>query len=145
MKVKYILVDKPGDIEVTVKGYQKDPALESIKTFFDHQTGLVIGQKDGRKYRIQYTDIYYIEIQEEKTILFTEADSYFCPLRLYEIVAWGNPFIRISKSVIINVMKLKSFKPLLNSKLEATLTNGDRVEVSRMYIQELKKIIGGQK
>jgi DNA-binding LytR/AlgR family response regulator len=142
MKVKFILTEQKEPLEVTVKGHQGDPAIEKLKTFFEQQTGFTLGKKEGSQYRIPYQDIFYIESQEEKTILYTHHDSYLSPYRLYEIEAWGDPFTRISKSVIVNLNHLQSFKPLFNSKLEASMTNGDRLEVSRMYLQEIKRKLG---
>jgi DNA-binding LytR/AlgR family response regulator len=64
------------------------------------------------------------------------------PFRLYEIEAWGDPFVRINKSTIVNLTHLSSFKPMLNTRLEASLENGDRLEVSRMYLPIIKVKLG---
>ncbi|MBM3909964.1 MAG: LytTR family transcriptional regulator DNA-binding domain-containing protein, partial [Firmicutes bacterium] len=54
----------------------------------------------------------------------------------------GDPFVRVNKSTILNLHVLKSFRPLLNSKLEAMLDNGDLLEISRMYVKVIKTKLG---
>jgi DNA-binding LytR/AlgR family response regulator len=143
MKVKLILTSKPSPLEVTMKGHPEDPSFQALKQHLENHQKLAIAKKDNETYRIPFLDIYFIESQEEKTLLFTKTDSFMSNLRLFEIEQWGNPFIRVSKTTIINLQYLQSVKPLLNSKLEATLVNGDRIEISRHYLQALKETLKG--
>jgi DNA-binding LytR/AlgR family response regulator len=145
MKIKYVPLETPDELEVTIKGHRDDPQVVAFKNYLEQFQGFTIAKKDGQQFRLNLNQIFYIESQGEKTILYTETDSFLSPFRLYEIEAWGEPFVRISKSVIVNLNHLQSFKPLINSKLEATLTNGDRLEVTRMYLADLKNILGGKK
>ena len=46
---------------------------------------------------------------------------------------------------IKNCAFIKSFRPLLNSKLEAMLDNGDLVEISRLYLKAIKLKLGALK
>jgi DNA-binding LytR/AlgR family response regulator len=145
MKVKFILEEAPTPTEVTIKGQSTHPEIQKLKRLFQQFQGTTVAKKDDNQFRLNLQEIYYVESQEEKTIIFTKDDSYLSTLKLYEIESWGDPFVRISKSVILNFQYLQSFKPLFNSKLEATLTNGDRVEVSRNYLPIIKaKLQGGQ-
>lgn len=51
-------------------------------------------------------------------------------------------FIRISKQCIINLKKVRSLKADVNRKIRVTLQNGERIIVSRMYSDELRKRLG---
>ena len=50
--------------------------------------------------------------------------------------------MRISKSCILNVMTLKNVRALLNGKMEAELENGEKVIVTRHYVETLKQKLG---
>jgi DNA-binding LytR/AlgR family response regulator len=142
MKIKWISGKKGEEVTITVTGHDEDPEMDQLKATFSKTLGYVVGKKESRQFRIPYMDIYYLESQDEHTILYTSKDSFIIPFRLYEVESWGDPFLRINKSTVINLNHLSSFKPMLNSKLEAALDNGDRLEVSRMYLPTIKDKLG---
>jgi DNA-binding LytR/AlgR family response regulator len=142
MKIKWIAGKIGEEVTITITGHDDDPELDQLKTIFSKTLGYVVGKKESRQYRIPYHDIYYLESQDEHTVLYTSKDSFIIPFRLYEIESWGDPFVRINKSTVINLNHLSSFKPMLNSKLEALLDNRDRLEVSRMYLPVIKVKLG---
>ena len=142
MKIKWISGKIGEELTITVIGHDDDPEMERLKATFSKTLGYVVGKKESRQYRIPYFEIYYLESQDEHTILYTNQDSFISPFRLYEIESWGDPFVRINKSTVVNLTHLSSFKPMLNSKLEALLDNGDRLEVSRMYLPIIKGKLG---
>jgi len=129
----------------SIEAPEGHPDVERLKTFLVESKGTVIGKKNERQFRIPILDIYYFESQDEQTILFTKDDSYAVSEKLYEIESWGDPFIRVNKSTILNFHFIKSFRPLLNSKLEAMLDNGDLVEISRLYLKAIKLKLGALK
>jgi len=51
-------------------------------------------------------------------------------------------FLRISKSTIVNLSKVKSLTPSLSGRLEAALFNGEKVIISRQYVVGLKTKFG---
>ncbi len=142
MKIKFIHSASKAEPEVTIEAPEGHPDVERLKTFLVESQGTVIGKKNDRQFRIPLIDIYYFESRDEQTILFTKLDSFIINEKLYEIESWGDPFVRVNKSTIINFHFLKSFRPLLNSKLEAMLENGDLIEVSRLYLKVIKSKLG---
>jgi DNA-binding LytR/AlgR family response regulator len=54
----------------------------------------------------------------------------------------NSDFLRISKSVIVNLSKIKSLSPALSGRFEAALDNGEKVIISRQYVGDLKKRLG---
>jgi DNA-binding LytR/AlgR family response regulator len=94
-------------------------------------------------HRVSPSDIFYIETVDNKTFLYCESDVYEAKQKLYELEELRmTDFLRISKSVIVNLSKIKSLAPSMSGKLEATLKNGERVVISRQYVNELKKNLG---
>ena len=64
--------------------------------------------------------------------------------KLYELekIYEHTDFIRISKAMIVNVSKISKIVPMFNGRLEAVLSNGERVVISRQYVPDLKKKLG---
>ncbi|WP_370775305.1 LytTR family DNA-binding domain-containing protein [Anaerobutyricum hallii] len=52
------------------------------------------------------------------------------------------PFMRISKSMIINLDKIRHISPALGGRFEALLDNDEKVIISRQYVPILKDKLG---
>ena len=65
--------------------------------------------------------------------------------RLYELeeILREKHFLRVSKSTLLNLMKVSSIKPALNSRFIAVLPSGEQIVISRKYVPELKKALKG--
>lgn len=53
-------------------------------------------------------------------------------------------FLRVSKSLVLNLMKIKSIKPALNGRYSAILQSGEDVIISRKYVMHLKSALKGE-
>lgn len=102
------------------------------------------GIKDGNITLIDPVNVYYIEGVDNKVFLYCKQNVYESKLKLYEIEEEykNSSYIRASKSVILNVSKIKSISPAYSGRFEATLFNGEKVVISRQYVPELKKKLG---
>lgn len=96
--------------------------------------------KDGLV-SIPLESIYYIESVEKRTFLYLEAETFESKssLTALELQLSNTPFIRVSKNCILNTSYLKSVKAFANHRLEATLKNGERIIISRSYINDLRE------
>lgn len=61
--------------------------------------------------------------------------------KLYEIEKEfsDTDFLRISKSIIVNVSKITYIRPMLNGRFEAKLRNDEKIIISRQYVSALKE------
>jgi DNA-binding LytR/AlgR family response regulator len=102
------------------------------------------GIKDGNITMIDPANVYYFEGVDNKVFLYSKQNVYETKLKLYEIEdEYENTnFFRASKSVILNVTKIKSISPAYSGRFEALLFNGEKVVISRQYVPELKKKLG---
>ena len=98
------------------------------------------GKKDGVTVPIGIEEILYFESVDKKTFIYTETDVLETPLRLYmlEERLINSSFFRASKNAIINLNKIASLKPEFGGRMEATLTSGERIMISRQYLPTLK-------
>lgn len=102
------------------------------------------GMKDGNIVMIDPANVYYFEGVDNKVFLYCKQNVYETKLKLYEIEEEyrNTDFFRASKSVILNVSKIKSISPAYSGRFEAQLFNGETVVISRQYVPELKKKLG---
>jgi len=148
--------DKPMDIEVKLihpdeNEYVKigchkiDERIDEITRFIKSRQGNLEGYTEGDMYSIPIADVYYIESVDDRTFLYLEKDTYESKKRLYELekVTDSFHFIRISKSVVVNLMKVDSIRPALNGRFLCKLKNGEEVIISRKYVQGLKDKLKG--
>jgi len=99
---------------------------------------------DGQAFFLPAADIFYIESVDLKTFVYTENTVYRSKLKLYEIeeMLKKNDFLRISKQFIVNIRKITSIAPAGDSRFQATLSNGEKVIISRQYVPALKERFG---
>ena len=62
---------------------------------------------------------------------------------LWLILLKNKCFFRVSRSMIINLMKITSVRPALNGRFSAILKNGEEIIISRKYVPALKQILKG--
>ena len=100
--------------------------------------------KEGHRYKLTADDIFYIECVDDRTFVYTADHTYESALKLYQLEEQlrNTDFIRISKSVLLNVTKLDSVRSLLNAKIEAHMLNGERLLINRHYVAGFKKKFG---
>ena len=99
---------------------------------------------DNDKIRqIDAGDVYYFEAVDNKVFLYLEQGVYEIKYKLYEIEEeYANTdFFRASKSVIINLAKVKQFAPDFGGRFEAQMKNGEKLIISRQYAPSVKRRI----
>ena len=100
-----------------------------------------MGNLEKQTFVLEPEEIYYFESVDDRVYIYTKTEVYDCPLKLYEIEEkFGNgSFLRVNKSTIINLSKVRVLNPILNGKIEVELENGEKQIISRQYAPALKK------
>ena len=118
---------------------------EKVLTLINTMNTKIIGYKRDKKYFVQIESMYYIELVDKKTFIYTKEECYESPLWLYQIEEQlDQQFIRVNKSTILNMKYIKSLKADIGSRIIVYLDNQDQVLVSRTYAKEFKKRLGGE-
>ncbi|MDL5065442.1 LytTR family DNA-binding domain-containing protein [Clostridioides difficile] len=139
-----VIIETPPDgaeDEIIIRCRNLDD--EMIKLIFNikMQRESLIAYKNEQLYRINPLDIYYFESIDNHTYLYCKNDVYEFKKKLYQIeeIFSNGDFLRISKSVILNLTKIDSIVPAFNGRFEAILDNGEKTIISRQYVPMLKK------
>jgi DNA-binding LytR/AlgR family response regulator len=131
------------DIEVTITYPVKNKIVERIISLVKSVDMQIECYSDNIVKLVNVLDIYYVESIDKKTIVFCENENYQIKDKLYQIYEKlaSKGFVQISKYCILNINKLEKIKPLANSHLEAILSNGIRLYVTRKYLAGIQRIL----
>lgn len=145
MEIRVFKIPKEEREMVEIRCHQVDENVREIVTFVKSRQGLLSGQIDGKQYEIAVTDVLYVEAVDNHTFLYTNKNSYESRQKLYELeeMLKEKHFLRISKSALLNLMKVTSIKPALNGRFSAVLSNGEEIIISRKYVPDLKQTLKG--
>ena len=141
MRVSVRRISLPEEEQVVLECIELSRDFEAVREYALMKGSLVAGYIDGALYQIPLKDILYFEAVGERVFAYTAEELYSVKKRLYEIEALyaDQKFIRCSKSVVVNLMQIDSFRPALDSRFLARMKNGEDILISRMYAKELKR------
>lgn len=90
---------------------------------------------DGEEIILDPKEIYYLDHIDRKLFAYTSDGVYrlMNTLATCEDMLWNYGFIRVSKSNLINIYKIKQLKPDVNMKVYASFDNGERICINRSY------------
>ena len=130
------------------QGYLYSPAIDKAAFFdvFSYFTAGKIeafGDSDSRV-MLPLGDILYFEADAEQVFAYMSDEIYRVKLRLYQVekLAHAAGIVRVSKSHLVNVKKIQSLRPALNSRLYAKMPNGEEILVTRKYAPAVKAAMG---
>ena len=144
MKIVIKQDETVGETEITIVCRQIDAEIEQILSAVSLTGNTIAGVRGDETCFIPLKDILYFESVENKVFFYTDGETYETSVKLYQLEEKfrNSKFARISKSMIANLDRFRSIRPEKNSRLTATLVNGERLMVSRQYIGEIKKKLG---
>ena len=112
--------------EIIICCHEISDEIMSLANSIKGQKSFLLASKDGEMFKLDTKEIFYIESVDNKTF----------------IILKGTKFFRCSKSMILNIGKIRSVSPSVNSRFEAKLVNGETAIISRQYVPTLKKKLG---
>lgn len=147
MDVEIELIEKEKAEMVLICCHEIREEIREIADFVQSIQGMLSGTMNGAQYEIAVSDLYYIESVDGRTYLYTQKNVYETAYRLYELEKLLKPkrFQRISKSVLVNLMKIQSIQPALNGRFTILLKSGEKVIISRNYVKAFKAALKGEK
>ena len=143
IRLRKIAKEQPEEIEI--RCHEITEEIREIVTFIKTRQGQLTGVQEGKQYEIPVLDVCYIEAVDNRVFLYTAKQVYETKQKLYELeeLLKEKYFLRISKSLLVNLMKITSIKPAFNGRFLAVLQGGEEIIISRKYAPELKKALKG--
>ena len=141
IKVRQIPIEQPEILEI--RCHTLTDEIEEIISFVKSGQGQIGAKKNGRDVEISVIDIFYAESVDNRVFIYTANESFEVRQRLYELEEKlsGRSFIRVQKSMLLNLMKIKAIKPALGGRYNALLKNDEEIIISRKYVLDLKNAL----
>ena len=149
MKVILEKVSSPDEERAIIKAAEVTEEIRSAMDLLENNCRSILvselsdERSTGETIMLGTDKIYYTESIDKKTFVYTKEKCYGSKLRLYELEeTLSSNFFRCSKSLIVNIRKIRSVKSELNGRMIAELLNGEQLVISRSYVKDLKRKLG---
>jgi two-component system, LytTR family, response regulator len=98
----------------------------------------------GRISFVDVAEIDWVEAAENYVRLHTGRESHLLRETMNSLEKRLDPlqFIRVHRSRIVNVQKVKELRPLFRGEYDITLHDGTRLETGRSYREQVKRLFG---
>ncbi len=144
MKLKIFRDDKFKEPCVTVEYSEETKQIKDIINVIRLYGNTIQAEENGNSTTVNLKDVYYFESVDDNSYIYTKSRVLSTAHKLYKIeeMIENTSFVRVSKSCILNIAKLKSVKPFLNGRFEGTMLNGEKIIINRHYVASFKKKFG---
>lgn len=129
--------------EVEIRYKELDEQVKQVVWQVKNIGYTLTGSENGREYQVSPYQILYIETVDRKTFIYTDERVYRTDkkLRLLLSELQSHGFVQVSRTTIANLSKMESMRTLMNSRLEALLSNGEKIEITRTYLTGIKEAL----
>ena len=138
MKIK-IFIDKEHDEEVIIYAHEKTELVDKIERLVNGDRNIV-AKRDRVSYNLDLSDIVCFTAENNKVYAHTGKEAFEVEEKIYELEeSLTDNFIKINKSCIANIDKIKSFDATISGTLAVNFKNGYRDYVSRRRMKHVKE------
>lgn len=144
--MKYTIVQiHEGEDEVILKYRSMTPEVERLCSLLEGQMPKLIGLKEKTQIVLNREELLYIESVDGRTFAYTQNDVLRMEHTLNQLEQILNDinFFRCSKSMILNIDKVRKLKSLPSNRIDATMENGEHILISRTYASDFRKRLKG--
>ena len=130
-----------GENEVLVRYSTLSPEVNQIICILKNENRKLLGISNNEKVIVDISKILYIESVDGRSYAYTQTDVIkleYTLLQLERLIGEIS-FFRCSKSMIINIDKVKSLRSLASNRIDAMMCNGEHVMISRTYASDFRK------
>ncbi|MBQ7864040.1 MAG: LytTR family transcriptional regulator DNA-binding domain-containing protein [Lachnospiraceae bacterium] len=145
MEIKLLKIAKEQPEQMEIRCHEVTEEIKEIVSFVKTRQGRLTGLQEDRQFEVPVSEVCYIEAVDNKVFLYTAKQVYETRQKLYELeeLLKEKYFLRVSKSLLLNLMKVRAIKPALNGRFTAVLQSGEEIIISRKYVPDLKAALKG--
>ena len=136
-------VDKIHRHQTGALNQQITALLSDLKTPPKHAERIAV-KSSGRVVFVKTDDIDWVEAADNYVSLHVGADTHLLRETMTALEEQLPParFMRISRSTIVNVDRIKELQPLFHGEYAVILRHGTRLTLSRSYRDKLQQLLG---
>lgn len=141
LRINIVEDDRCEEMEITVCCKKLTSEVEKLVTLLRVMDLKLTGSRAGESYILDAEKVLYIDTADRRTFFYLDKDVYESTLKLYELEEKLAvlDFMRANKSCIVNFHKIRSMRADLGGRLLLTMSNGEKLYVSRQYASNFKK------
>ena len=134
-----------GEEEVIIHYIEMTPEIERIIRLLHGEQRKLIGWDEKTSVILEPQDILYIESVDGRTFAYMEKQVLKLEDTLNQLEQILNDinFFRCSKSMIINIDKVRTLRSMPSNRIDATMQNGEHIVISRTYASDFRKRLKG--
>ena len=136
-----------GEESIVIRYRELSPTVERIIGILEGSDGKLWGRTESGSVSIELGDILYLETVDDKLFAYTTDVVARIEGTLVSFMneVKDETFFRCSKSMIINVGKVKALKSLSSNRIDATMEGGEHIMISRRYAVEFRRLLKGER
>ena len=144
MKIIIEQIGQEEEEQILIRCKNIDDSIVALARELERRKEKLTVREGERILQVDPSEVYYFEAVDNRVYLYTKEKVYETKWKLYELEERfvHTDFIRVSKSVILNLAKVENFHPDFNGRFEALMKNKERVLISRAFVPELKRKLG---
>lgn len=134
-----------GEDEVIIRYRRMNGKIEAIAAMVQAMEPRLCGSAEGMQFFLQPEEIFYLESVDGSTFAYLKERVCRVSMSLGELAACfaERGFFRCSKSMVLNIYKIRHLKSEPGSRIRATMENGEQVMISRKYSKLLRQTLKG--
>ncbi len=120
-----------------------DNITKAMSILESDDTNEILAVKNGSDITLlQFDDVFMLRVENKQVKVYTENNEYLIRKPLYQVEeSLSGDFVRISKTTIVNLKKIKRVAPSLKGMMFIELKNGLKDNISRKYLPDFKNAL----
>lgn len=134
-----------GEEYVTIRYKDLTPSMKKVIGILEGTDDKLWGKTDTGTEGTRIGKLLYLESVDDKVFAYTgdkvlKIDG---TLNSFMTDYDDGSFFRCSKSMVINVNRVKTLKSLSSNRIDATMEGGEHIIISRRYASEFRRLLKG--
>ena len=145
MKIRIEQISE-GETEVILRIREKTREVEELLSYLNKRSRTLLCRKAAEDVLVKPGDVIYLESVDGTTYAYTENEVLQAGISLAgaEAEYADDGFFRCSKSMVINVYHVERLKSEAGNRIDAQMTGGEHVIISRRYAKKLRRLLAGK-
>jgi DNA-binding LytR/AlgR family response regulator len=136
-----------GEDTIIIRYKELTPEIERIIGILEKTDGKIWGKTESGSISISIHEILYLEVVDDKLFAYTGdcVAKLEGSLNAFQTDVADESFFRCSKSMIINVNRVKALKSLSSNRIDVTMESGEHIVISRRYASDFRRLLKGSR
>ena len=120
-----------------------DNITKAMSILESDDTNEILAVKNGSDITLlEFNDVFMLRVENKQVKVYAENKEYLIRKPLYQVEeSLSGDFVRISKTTIVNLKKIKRVAPSLKGMMFIELKNGLKDNISRKYLPDFKNAL----